>query len=198
MALKNTKNSYGDIAKWFHWGTALLLLGSYSSVYYRHWFTLKKSAENWTALQLHLSIGVTIALLVVLRIIWRMMNTNPEPVPGTKKEHLAAHLGHYALYAIMIFLVLTGYMGTGANTEYFFLFDITKFENTGLFSTMIQDGLGLSFAEFEKPLDFIHKDILGAWLAWILIVGHAGAALYHHFIKKDQTLIRMTIAEKNH
>ena len=194
MSLKNTAENYGLIAKWLHWGTAVLFLGSYVSVYYRHWFTEKETPENWIALQLHLSIGVTIAVVVVLRIIWRLNNRVPEPEPGTKLEHLAAQVGHLALYAIMIIMPLTGYIGTGVNTEYFFLFDIPKFESTQVFSFLVIDGLGMSFKEFEKPVDFIHKDIMGAWIVWLLILGHVSAALYHQFIKKDRTLYKMTIS----
>ncbi|WDE13953.1 cytochrome b [Thalassomonas haliotis] len=192
MELKNTADNYGTIAKWLHWGTAVLFLASYMSVYYRHWFTQEKTPENWTALQLHLSVGVTIAVVVVLRIVWRMTNRVPDLEPGSKLEHLAAHAGHYALYAIMIIMPVTGYVGTGVNTEYFFLFDIPKFEDTQLFVSLVSEGLGLSFKEFEAPIDFIHKDILGAWLVWILILAHVLAALYHQFFKKDRTLAKMT------
>jgi len=194
MTIRNTAETYGSIAKWFHWITAILFLASYCAVYYRHWFTEAKTPENWTALQLHLSIGVTIAVIVVLRIIWRVMNRLPDPEPGTRLEHLAAHLGHYALYAIMIIMPLTGYVGTGVNTEYFFLFDIQKFEDTQMFSTLVADGMGLTFEEFEKTIDFIHKDIGGAWVVWLLILGHVLAALYHHFVKKDRTIYKMTIS----
>jgi uncharacterized membrane protein YjfL (UPF0719 family) len=50
MDFKNTANHYGSIAKYLHWGTAVLFLASYISVYYRHWFTEEKTPENWTAL----------------------------------------------------------------------------------------------------------------------------------------------------
>jgi cytochrome b561 len=106
---------------------------------------------------------------------------------------MAAHMGHLALYAIMIIMPITGYIGTGVNTEYFFMFDIPKFEDTQLFTIIVTDGLGMTFEEFEKPIDFIHKDILGAWVVWLLILGHVSAALYHHFVKKDRTLRRMTV-----
>ena len=192
MSIKNTAQSYGSVAKWFHWTTAILILGSYCAVYYRHWFTEEKTPENWTALQLHLSFGVTIAVVVLLRIIWRAMNRLPDPEPGTRIEHLAAHTGHYALYAVMVIMVVTGYIGTGVNTEYFFLFEIPKFESTQMFSVVVSDGLGMTFKEFEKPVDFIHKDIMGAWLVWLLVLGHVLAALYHHFKKKDRTLYKMT------
>lgn len=192
MSLKNTPNNYGYIAKWIHWLIALLFIGSYSAVYFRHWFTEEKTPENWTALQLHLSIGITVAAVVVLRIIWRNMNQNPAPEPGSKLAHLAAHLGHYALYAVMILMPITGYIGTGVNTEYFFLFDIPKFESTSIYQLLVTDGLGMTFKEFEAPIDFFHKEIMGVWLVRILIVGHILAALYHHFVKKDRTLKKMT------
>ena len=195
MTIKNTANHYGSIAKWLHWGTAFLFLGSYLTYYYREWFTESKTPENITAIQLHFSIGITVAVIVVLRIIWRISNRTPDLEPGTKLEHLAAHAGHYALYAIMIIMPITGYLGTGGGTNYFFLFEIPKFESTQLFQSLVSEQMGLTFQEFEKPMDFIHKDILGKWLVWMLIVGHALAGLYHHFIKKDRTLYKMTISK---
>lgn len=190
MSLKNTPENYGTIAKWLHWLTALLFLGSYISVYYRQWFTEKETPENWTALQLHLSIGITIAVIVILRIIWKMMNKSPQPEPGKKWEHLAAKTGHLALYAVMIIMPVTGYLGTGVDTEYFFLFDITGIKDTALYASVIGDSM--TFKEFEKPIDFIHKDIMGSLVVWLLILGHAAAAMYHHHVRKDRTLKKMT------
>ncbi len=194
MPLRNTARDYGTVAKWLHWLTALLFLASYVSVYYRHWFTEAKTPENWTALQIHLSVGISIAVVVGLRVFWRIVSRVPDPEPGTRLEHLAAHAGHYALYAVMIIMPISGYIGTGVDTEFFFLFDVPKFEDTALFALLVTDGLGISFEAFEKPVDFLHKEILGAWLVWLLILGHAAAALYHHFIRKDRTLLRMTTA----
>lgn len=192
MSLKNTADSYGRIAKWFHWTTAALFLAAYVSVYYRQWFTEKQTPENMTALQIHLSVGVSIAVIVALRVIWRLMNRAPANEPGTPLAHLAAHLGHLALYAVMIVAPITGYLGTGVNTDFFFLFEIPKFESTALFQSVVAEGMGLDFKTFEKPIDFIHKDVLGAWLIWLLVLGHAGAALYHHFVLRDRTLVKMT------
>lgn len=192
MNIKNTSENYGVIAKWLHWTTALLFLVSYISVYYRQWFTEAKTPENWNALHIHFSVGITIAIIVLLRVIWRVMNRAPTPEPGTKKEHLAAHIGHYSLYAIMVILPITGYIGTGINTEFFFWFEAPKFESTQLFTYIVIDGLNMTFKEFEVPIDYLHKNILGAWLAWMLIVGHICAALYHHLVKKDRTLKKMT------
>ena len=50
----------------------------------------------------------------------------------------------------------------------------------------------MSFKDFEEPIDFIHKQVMGEWLVWLLILGHALAALYHHFAQGDRTLRKMT------
>lgn len=165
MRIKNTTKNYGSIAKWFHWVTAALFLAAYTSVYYRGWFTSEETPENWTILQLHLSVGISLGVLVLLRVIWRLMNSNPQPEPGTKLEHLSARIGHISLYFIMILMPITGYLGTSVDTDFFFLFDITKFENTSLYKLIIEEGLNLTFKTFEEPMDFIHKNILGEWLA---------------------------------
>lgn len=192
MQLKNSPQNYGLIAKTFHWLTALLILGAYMSVYYRHWFTEAKTPENWTALQLHLSFGVSVGIIILLRVIYRLMSEQPEHEPGAKLEHLAAKLGHFALYVVLIIMPITGFVGTGVATDFFFMFEITKFSDTWLFQALVADGLELTFKEFEAPMDFIHKEILGAWLLWMLVAGHVAAALYHHFVKKDRTLVKMT------
>lgn len=191
MGYKNTTKDYGRIARWLHWGTALLFLLAYCAVYYRHWFTEKQTPENIVALQMHLSAGISIGVLVILRIVWRLQNVQPALEPGPRWQHTLAHSGHYALYAVMILMPLTGYLGTGRSAEFFYLFTIPKFEITWMFDALVRNFPGLTFKEFEKPFDFFHKEIMGAWLVWMLIVGHAAAAFYHHCILKDRTLIKM-------
>lgn len=192
MNIRNTKDNYGLVAKTLHWVTAALFLGSYISVYYRHWFTHEGTPENWTALQLHLSIGISVAVIVVLRILWRFFDLSPELESQSRPERTLVHLGHYSLYAVMIVAPLTGYLGTSVGTEFFSLFEIPMFEETGLFTALVTDTLGISFETFEEPVDFIHKSILGEWFVWMLIAGHVVAALYHHLVKRDRTLKRMT------
>ena len=106
MSLKNSQFAYGSIAKWLHWSIAILFLCSYITVKYRHWFTQDDTPENWVALQLHLSVGITIGALVILRVIWRLLNRIPEEEPGSRIAHLAVKIGHYMLYAMMIIMPL--------------------------------------------------------------------------------------------
>ncbi len=192
VTLKNSAENYGSVAKWLHWATAVLFLASYCAVYYRHWFTENRTAENIIALQLHLSVGISIGVVVFLRLLWRVSNRAPTPESNNPLGNFMARAGHIALYAVMIIMPLTGYLGSGGSTNFFFLFEIPGFADTPLFSLIVRDGLGMTFEAFEKPLDFIHKEILGQWFAWILIAGHILAALYHHYILQDRTLQRMT------
>ncbi len=126
-----------------------------------------------------------------------MRSRLPDPEPGPRWAHQAAHIGHYFLYAAMILMPLTGYIGTGVNTEYFLMFDIPKFESTALFNLLVTDGLGATFESFEKLIDNFHKEIMGEYVLLMLIFGHIAAALYHHIIVKDRTLKKMTKDSEN-
>ena len=190
MQLKNTRDGYGLVAITLHWLVALGFLGAYMAVYYRQWLTENKTPENWTALQLHLSFGLTIGVFVLLRVVWKWINTTPKAVPATPMEHKTAKSLHWLLYAFMIIMPITGYLGSGAPIEYFFLFDLPKFADTSVFQSGVADWLGMTFKEWEGPLDFIHKRS-GAYLVWVLILLHAGAALYHHLVRKNSVLKRM-------
>jgi len=65
-----------------------------------------------------------------------------------------------------------------------------------LFDWLVNGKLGMTIEEFEKPVHFIHMDIGGEWLVWLLISVHIGAAMYHQFVKKDRTLSKMWL-ERN-
>lgn len=189
MSLRNTEHDYGTIARYLHWGMAILFLLSYCAIYYRHWFTEEDTPANWIALQLHLSIGLTIAAFVVLRIIWRLTNRPPPLEPDTPLAHRAARSGHFLLYVVMVVMPVTGYVGTGVNTDFFFLFEVTKFEDTQAFA-WLSATLAVGAEEFEDFVDEIHETG-GAAVVWVLIAGHAAMAVYHHFVKKDRSLLKM-------
>ncbi len=124
------------------------------------------------------------------------MNVQPKHEPGPRWAHWAADIGHFALYAVMIIAPVTGYLGTYVGAKWFFLFQLPAIDDFGFFTRYVTDNLGTTLEEFEKPIDFLHKQILGAKLIWLLIVGHIAAALFHHFKLKDRTLQKMTWTPK--
>lgn len=190
MSIKSTKHSYGSVARALHWVMAVLFLAAWGAVQYRQQFTEPRTAENLAALQAHLSIGMLLMALVLLRIAWRLCEHTPAPLPAPRWQQWAARAGHLSLYALMLIMPITGFMGTGLATDFFGLFTIPKFEDTPLAALLFQaEG---SYDAFEEVVDFIHQDLLGAWLLWLFIGGHALMALYHHFRLRDNTLRRIT------
>ncbi|WP_206483314.1 cytochrome b [Thalassotalea sp. G2M2-11] len=192
MGIKNTATDYGSIAKWFHWLTALLFLVSYCAIYYREWIA-KSDFESWLTIQLHLSVGISLAGIVSLRIIWRILNRPPKNDVISGRQQQLARLVHFGLYSMMFIMPLSGYLSIAnylssgkGQIDYFFIYPITMFENVELFNF-----IGITLEQLEQPAELIHE-VIGRWILSTFIVGHIAAALYHHFINKDNTLIRMT------
>lgn len=191
MHLWNTHDRYGLIAQALHWTVAGLFIGSYASVYYRHWFTQPATPPNLGALQLHLAFGLTAAVFISIRVAWKLISAvQPDDVPGgSRLEHAAARAMHVVLYGLMIVMPVTGYIGTGADANVFGLVTIPQFRETPVFAWMSQT-FGLSWEALEAPVDAIHL-FIGGNLLWILIGLHIGAALFHHLIRRDAVLARM-------
>ncbi len=199
--LKNTADRFGAVAKFFHWTMAAAFIAAYVVVYYVIWFidpeTSIKPALFGIApngeliipiLNIHWVLGVSIGVLVVPRLLWRIANVEPAAVPGSALEHLLARLAHWALYLFMIAMPLTGYLNTYDPTN-FGLFVIPAFRETALFH-WIASTYHLSAEEVENPIFAVHK-FLGDWVVWVVVVLHVAAAIFHHRVRKDETLTRM-------
>jgi len=191
MGLRNTRLEYGSVAKWLHWSVAVLLTGSYVTMYTRMWFTEKDTYWHGTLIHWHFSIGLSIGCLMLLRLLWRQSNERPSLQSLSPRHRQGARLSHALLYFLLLFMPFSGYVSTGADTHFFGLFDITAFKDTALFQAT-----GLN-ADLLKPLKTLHH-WFGAWLVWTLVLVHACAGLFHHFGRRDDILRRMTsgIAEK--
>jgi len=170
----DSNERYGSISRIFHWGMALLI----------GWQVLKffdriADGEHWvgqTLVPWHISIGSLLLLIVVLRIIWAAKQKNNRPVQDPATAKLVA-IGHFLLYAAMVLMPATGMMimvGAGYGLE--------------VFGMQLIAGGGAEIP-WMASLDSLHSPI--AWLLLIMIVGHIGIALVHHFIKKDNVLRRM-------
>lgn len=191
MGLRNTADNYGSAAKWLHWLTAFCFLMLYVSTYYRSYFMEdRRSPWGHEVVQIHLMFGWTVMFLLVPRLILRFATSQPLELPGNRWEHLGAKFGHWAIYLLTIAIFVTGYIGTHDDTQYFHLFDIPQFQSTPMFG-WVTSIFNVTWDDFERPMDYIHRDLLGTWVVLPLIFIHIAAALYHHFIKRDTTLARM-------
>lgn len=198
---RNTIESYGRVSILFHWIIAAAFISTYVVVYYVIWFvdpdTSIKPALFGTVpdvnrvvpiLNIHWILGIAIGTLAVLRLSWRLLGPAPRHVSGSRLEHIAADVAHWTLYALMIFMPVSGYTTTHDPTN-FGLFAIPAFGDTAL-AGWIGTAFSLSTKDIQDLAWAVHS-FLGQWVAWPLIVLHAAAALAHHFVRRDAVLHRM-------
>lgn len=201
MRWKDSIDAYGKVSMLLHWVTAAAFIAAYVIAYYVIWivdpetsikpppFGLAPDGDRVVPiLNIHWVLGVTIGFLVLPRLLWRLFGTRPAPLSGSRVELLAADVAHWALYALLIVMPLSGYMNTYDPTD-FGVFVIPAFKDTALFG-WISSTFGVSWPEIEKPMEAIHR-FTGKWIGWSLVAIHVGAALLHHFVRKDAVLARM-------
>ena len=113
MAWRNSEVGYGAFTRLIHWLMALSIIGMliFGTIIARMRFTL----DNLWVYQVHKSIGLTLLILVVLRLIWHRVSPPPGHLPMPKLQALAARSVHIALYLLMLAVPLTGWIASAAS-----------------------------------------------------------------------------------
>ncbi len=136
--------------------------------------------------QLHKSIGITILLLVLLRVLWRLGH-RPPPLPDglPPAERVAAKGTHWMLYLFMLGLPITGWMLVSVSPYNLptVLFGRIPWPHLPIFTDVEDKG------PVEDAMKAVHA--YAAWLLIAIVSVHAAAALRHHFVKRDDVLRRM-------
>jgi cytochrome b561 len=188
--IRNTDMSYGSVAKWLHWLTALLILVAYLLVLYLEYVLHGEGPMRSPVIRLHKAVGASILIFIVLRLWWRATNPSPKlPESMPKWQVTASHISHISLYALLVAMPISGYLGNGSGVS-FGIFAIPGFAKTA-FGAWTLDLMGMTFEEWEVPFDYFHYKIVGPFVLWVIIAAHAGAAIYHHYVEKDDVLKRM-------
>ena len=169
-----------------HWLIAALILTNIGLAWY---FLSLPHALRSPPTQLHKSIGLTILMLSVIRVGWRLTH-KPPPLPATMPtwERLAAQTLHTLFYVFILAMPLSGWALVSASP-------LIKVHPTVLY--------GLApFPAFPYPgldSDALHtaRELAGdthetlAFLAYAMITLHVSAALKHQFVDRDEVLGRM-------
>ena len=173
----NDTSSYTLTAKAIHWLMAILLIGLLGLGMYMA--DLPLSPDKLRLYSWHKWAGVTAFLLLLIRVLWRVTNRPPAlPASMPKPMQLTAHAGHFALYALMFAIPLSGWLmssAKGIQTVYFGVLPIPDLLEKN--------------KELGHLLGEVHESL--SWLFILVLVGHIAAALKHHFIDKDDILTRM-------
>jgi cytochrome b561 len=170
-------DSWGSPAKFLHWLIAALVLVQialgWSAVTWRL-SPLKLDLFVW-----HKSIGLLILGLMLLRVLWRFSHRAPELPAGTARwERHAARLSHLLLYGLLLAMPLSGWIVNSAANIPVRVFWLVRLPNLVDPSKATEDIAAR-----------VHLLLFGV-LALLLLV-HVGAALRHHFVLRDNVLLRM-------
>ena len=177
MPLKNTANEWGSISKALHWLVVALILAM-------AWIgltmgDLPNGPDKIATYALHKSIGITILVLVLLRLGWRLYAGAPAPVPGTPSwQDKIASLTHWALYALLLAMPISGWVVNSSSG-----FPLQWFGLVNLPAIVGRD------QELHELAENMHETLF--WILITLVVLHAAAAFYHHLFQRDATLARM-------
>lgn len=179
IMLKNTKKRYGTVAKAFHWLMFLMLM--VSIIMGNLLASMPKGAEKLQAAGMHKSFGAILLTLIILRLAWRLLNETPKlPAGTTTAQAILAKGMHWILYILMFAQPISGILmsqASGFPVSFFGLFEFPVFLEKN--------------PEMAKTFLAMHGTV---WILLIVaVIGHAGAALHHHFFKKDNVLKQMTI-----
>lgn len=171
---------YGRIAIILHWSMALLIVANLLIGLFQD--ELEKVIGG-SPIPLHKSIGLTVLLLALLRIAWRLAHKPPLLfATDTRQFHRRLASGvHVSLYALMLVMPVSGWIISSAGKyplRWFGLFAIPK--------------LGVTKADAIVGASDLAHHYLGYLLA-MLVVGHIAAALWHRFILQDGVLDRMLL-----
>lgn len=173
--MSNTR--YTPTAIGLHWLIAAILIGLFGVGLYMT--SLKLSPQKLQIYSWHKWAGVTVFLLALIRIGWRIGHRPPpDPAGMPRWQAIAAHGVHHLLYLLMIAIPLSGWLMSSA-----------KGFQTVWFGVLPLPDLLDKNKELGDLLQTVHK-FLNYSLAG-LVLAHAGAALKHHLVDRDDVLARM-------
>jgi len=175
---QRTAVHYSGIAKFLHWAIALLII--MMLVFGQGFDDVKTDPELAFSLTGHSSLGLTALTLIILRILWRIGHPPPAlPATVSPAQATASKLSHLLLYALMIYVPLTGIYTAAAHEMVVMPWNAFDLREVVSF---------LGATDFEGRR-FLHE--LGTWLLIALLAVHIAAAFLHQFIQKDGVLRRM-------
>ena len=178
MRIRNSSQGYGAIAMALHWIVVALVLGAWLLGQFGD--ELPRGALRETGLFVHISAGLAIVAFVMARLFWRIADPPPAPEEsalGVWGERVGKAV-HYLIYVLLIAVPVAGIVVQFAGGHALPVF--------GLFEIASPWTADRTFAHNVKE---VHEVLANGIM--VLIGLHAAAALAHHYILHDRTLLRM-------
>jgi cytochrome b561 len=177
MTFRNTTRSWGLLSKALHWIVVVLII--------TQWFIADRAGDlpnglaKLQALAWHKSFGMTILMLAVVRLVWRLVNPVPDLTAETKPwERVLAKISHVLLYALIFAMPLTGWLMSSAKNFPVSWFKLFQFPD-----------LVAPSEELFQRMNGLHHLLFKVLVGVALL--HVAGALKHHFIDRNDVLKRM-------
>ena len=176
---KNTTAGYGVLSIGLHWLMLLLIAAACVTMEFKSVFP-KGSTQREAMAAWHYLLGVSVLFLVWVRLLLRAAGSDPAITPMPPPWQAAiARATHWALYALMIALPLIGWLTVSA-----------KATHVSYFGMQLPALIGKN-ESLGKWLKEMHE--AGAATGYFLVGLHAAAALYHHYVRRDNALRLMLL-----
>lgn len=177
LTMRNTTETFGTVAKAFHWVMALAITGLLAVGLIM--VDMAPSPDKFKLYALHKSTGLVMLCLVILRLTWRLSHV----VPGAPDSLPPLHrhlmkLSPVALYFLMILMPISGFIMSDAGGHPITFYDLYTLP------TFFSKNPDLS-----QAAQLVHKYTGFTFIG--VLIAHTSAALYHHFILKNTILQRM-------
>lgn len=167
---------YSTISIALHWLMLLLLIAVYAAIELREFYPrgsdIREAFKTW-----HFMLGLSVLVLVLVRIAARLATASPAPLDEPALRSLASKTVHLALYVLMIGMPLAGWAILSAEGDPIPFFGLELPPLTGVNEAL------------AKQVEELHE--LGGTIGYWLIGLHALAALFHHYVLRDGLLSRM-------
>jgi cytochrome b561 len=171
-------SGYTRTAIALHWLVAVLILVAFALGLYM--VELKLSPTKLKLYSWHKWLGVTIWLLVVVRLVWRARHRPPALPAMPKWQHTASQVTHGLLYVLLLAIPITGWMFSSASG-----FPVVYL---GVSALQLPDLVGKDKA-LAEVLQAVHSTL--NWTLFAIVLLHVAAALKHHVVDRDTVLHRM-------
>jgi len=154
----------------FHWLSALLVLLIIALPYGADFFASLLGGKG-NVFTLHKSLGIVVLLLTLLRLAYRGRKIPPQQLEQSPAQRFAAKAGHGLLYLLLLMMPISGLLFGSKPINLFWLVEIGPLP-------------------FSSNVRGVAKDvhILGQYVLFAMILGHAAVALWHHYVRRDDVL----------
>jgi cytochrome b561 len=177
VTIRNNSQTWGSLSIGLHWLTLILILGLATAGLLMT--DMPNGPLKIQVYTLHKSFGLSVLALTVLRLLWRLFSITPAMAANTPTwQATVAKLTHATLYVLLFAMPISGWLynsAAGFPLKYFGLFKLPKLSAYDL--------------QLKELAGNAHETFF--YILALLMLVHAGAALKHHYLDKDNTLTRM-------